>query len=202
MTLIEPYAPVLITLLKGIIYSDENREIWKSLKQYEIPIRAYFAKMGLQLYVSDEGFAYLSQPSDDEQDGDDIYKLPRLTTRRALTYTVTLLCVLLRERLRLFEADEPDSDQYILTQEQLYDLMERLWPERGDEKARIKKMNEDIQKVVALGFLRESEVLGEKRYELRRILKHLINADKLSEIRDKLAKYRSTGADEGETETS
>lgn len=201
MSVIEPYAPVLITLLKGILYS-ENQDAWKLLKQHESLIRAYFAKMGLKLHVSDEGFAYLTQPSDDDQDSDGVEKLPRLTTRRRLSYPVTLLCVLLRERLREFEADEPDSDQFILTRDDLYELMKPYGKNGTDDKALFKKMDADIQKLIDYGFLRAMTILDRDSYEVRRILKHLINADQLAEIRDKLAKYRPTGADEGETEAS
>ena len=53
------YAPVIIKLLQGVIYSDDPH--WDRLQSYLTPIKEYFSKIGLQVQNYDtEGFAHLS----------------------------------------------------------------------------------------------------------------------------------------------
>src|SRR4051812_21432727 len=98
-----PYAPALIRLLQGVVYSDD-RTAWDLVLRYKSLIEAYFLRMGVQLYLAEEdGYAYLSQPDIEDETGAAI-ELPRLTQRRELTYSTTLVLVLLREALNQFDS--------------------------------------------------------------------------------------------------
>src|SRR5215208_2511849 len=98
---IVPYAPAVIKLLQGVIYHDDTAA-WNLLLAHQTPIQEYFARIGLVVYVDEaDGFAFLRQPELESEEGSRI-ALPRLIRRDRLSYHVTLLCVLLRERLDQF----------------------------------------------------------------------------------------------------
>ena len=82
-------------------------------------VRDHFATIGVDVVVDDaEGYAYLrSRPSEDCDEA-----LPRLVRRRALTYNVSLLLVLLRKRLVEFETTGGDG-RLVLTTNQIVELV-------------------------------------------------------------------------------
>lgn len=186
---IAPYAAAVIRLLQGSLSSDDGGP-WNVLLIHETPVREYLAKIGLELVLNEnDGYAYLRQP---EWEGDDgqRFALPRLTRRDRLSYHVTLMCALLRERLDQFEASTPDTDRLIVTGDDLRDMLRSFLRERGDERALLKKIDETANRVVELGFLRR---LGnDNRYEVRPILKARISSDVLAEILTTLEHHAST----------
>lgn len=86
-----PYAPVLLKLLQGVIYSDDPH--WDRLQSYLTPIKEYFGKIGLAVHNYEaDGFAYLEQPDPDPEDKSE--PLPRLTARhRVELQSNCLVCV-------------------------------------------------------------------------------------------------------------
>src|SRR6202165_2562405 len=86
----------IIRLMQGVVYRETDEDTWLTLERLGAGVRDHFAAIGVDVVVDDaEGYAYLrSRP---EEDGDEA--LPRLVRRRALTYNVSLLLVLLRKRL-------------------------------------------------------------------------------------------------------
>ncbi|MBK8192968.1 MAG: DUF4194 domain-containing protein [Lewinellaceae bacterium] len=96
------FAPLAIKLLQGVVYEEDVR-LWQDLtKVHELPLRRYFAQIGLQLIVDkQEGFAFLRQPKGGPEE---TAHLPRLMRKRTLNFDQSILCVLLRERL-----EEPDA---------------------------------------------------------------------------------------------
>lgn len=191
-----PYAPVVLKLLQHELYVDEKGQ-WDLLLTYQTPIAEYFARIGLELYLNEvEGFAFLRQPELEDDEGQRM-PLPRLTRRDKLSYHVTLLCVLLRERLDAYDASTPESDRLILTQDQLYDLLRPFYQERSDERTLLRRLDTTIERTLDLGFLRRltggSGSIGD-RFEVRRILKARIDADKLAEIKRKLESHVPTDA--------
>jgi Domain of unknown function (DUF4194) len=186
---IAPYAPVVIKLLQGVVYHDDTTS-WDLLLTHQTAIQDYFARIGVEVFVHEaDGFAFLRQPELEDEEGERV-SLPRLTRRDKLSYSVTLLCVLLRERLDQFDASASESDRLILTLEQLRDLARAFFPERNDERALFRKIDAAIERVVDLGFLRRLGASGDdERFEVRRILKARIDADKLAEIKRRLESY-------------
>jgi hypothetical protein len=149
-----------------------------------------------------EGFAFLHQPEPEDEDGQRI-ALPRLTRRDKLSYPVTLLCILLREQLDLFDASMSGSDRLILTKDQMADLLRPFLRDYADERALMQRITTLLGRVVDLGFLRPISSTNEDRYEVRRILKAKIDSEKLAEIRGKVGLYaasveiRANGVDPG-----
>jgi hypothetical protein len=183
-----PYAPVVIKLLQGLVYHDDTAQ-WNLLLAHQSAIEEYLARIGLELLVHEtDGFAYVRQPDLEDEEGQRI-PLPRLTRRDKLSYHVTLLCVLLRERLDQFDASAPESDRLILSQEELRDLLRLFYQERSDERTLLRKMDASIERVVELGFLRRLSGGDGERYELRRAIRARVDAEQLAAIKGRLESY-------------
>ena len=121
MSSIQPYAPAILRLLREIIYAGDKE--WELLLSYQPAVLRHFAEIGLQLQVDEaEGYAYLTQPDADPENKDSL-TLPRLVTRRPLTYDATLLVVLLREALQQFDANRPDESRLVLSAPQIRDML-------------------------------------------------------------------------------
>ncbi len=182
-----PYAPALIRLLQGVVFTDD-REIWDLVLRYEHPINAYFAQMGVALYCDEaSGYAYLRQPA--TEDGDPASLLPRLTRRRELTYSTTLLLVLLREEMNQFDSTLSENTQLLLPHERLLELMGPFYSAGDDERAVIRKMEQDIGTVVDLGLLKKQDAGGQSSYLVRPVIKAFFNAETLEEVKARLLQH-------------
>jgi hypothetical protein len=192
---ISPYAPVVLKLLQNPLFSDESAA-WNLLLTYLTPVQEHFARIGLEVRVHEEdGFAYLHQPAIEDEEGQAI-ALPRLTRRDRLTYHTTLLCVILREWLDQFESTHLDAGKCIITDEQLREQLTPFLPPRTDERALLRRMESAIERLIELGFLKRMPNTEKPAYyEVRRILKAKIDAEKLAEIKEKLASYGTTGSE-------
>lgn len=188
-----PYAPVLIRLLQGVVYADDG-PTWDALLRFQTPIAEHMGKMGLTLIIDEvEGYAYLTQPEPADED-DPAHGLPRLTRRDRLGYNATLLLVLLRERLQQFDVNEPGGTRLVLSVEQMGEMMALFLPDRTDETRLRNTVRAAINRVEELGFLRRLPGIQDERYEVRRILKARLPADKLAEIQQKLKAYAGSTA--------
>ncbi len=184
-----PHASAMIRLLQGAIFSDDANA-WNLLLAHQRAVQNDFARIGLELYLNEpDGFAFVRQPEPEDAES----TLPRLTRRDRLSYHVTLLCVLLRERLEQFEASTPESDRLLVSQDELRDLLRSFLPERNDERALNKKLDETVNRVLELGFLKRSSG-SSGLLEVRRIIKARIDSERLAEIKGKLESVRE---DEG-----
>ena len=184
-----PYAPVVLKLLQNPVFSDETTS-WNLLLAYLTPVQEYFARIGLEVRVQEEdGYAYLHQPSLEDDEGQSI-ALPRLSRRDRLTYSTTLLCVLLREWLDQFESTHLDAGNCTITGDQMRELLIPFLPARTDERALQRRIDATIERLIDLGFLKRMPNTEKPAYfEVRRILKAKIDAEKLAEIKEKLAYY-------------
>lgn len=189
-----PYAAAILKLLRGVIYYDDKE--WNMLLAYQPAVCQHFASIGLLTHVDEaDGYAYLSQPdaADDECDIEVGTDLPRLVRRVSLGYEATLLCVLLREELLKFEACKPDLERLVLSKLQLQEAMQIFYPEQADMTRLVGRIDRVIGNVVRAGLLRRfaGEDDGEL-YEVKRIIKAKLSADRLVEIRDKLRRHAET----------
>ena len=191
---IHPYAAVVLRLLREIIYTDDKE--WELLLSYQTAVQHHFAELGLQLHLNEaEGYAYLSQPSPDPDDPEAV-KLPRLVTRRPLTYDATLLATLLREALQQFDANRPDESRLILSRQEIQEMLTLFFGEQNDMTRLVRRSDQAINRVAEVGFLKRIGKQEENLYEVKRIIKAKISADKLVEIRALLR----TALNENETE--
>jgi len=182
-----PYASAIIRLLQGVVCNDD-RALWDNLIDYQSKIKEYFMMIGIEVYISEsEGFAFLRQKqfAEETDDGNKIIP-PELIRKQPLSYSVSLLCVLLLERLIEFDVKGGDSTRLILNKDEIRDMMRIFLAEKTNEAKVIDKLDADINKLVDYGFLKK---LNDAEYEVRRILKAKVPIDKLFEIKQKLESY-------------
>lgn len=183
-------APVVLRLLQGTLYAEENR-IWSILMENLNAVREYFNRIGLELHIHrDDGMAYLTQLTEDE----DPLGLPRLIRRQPLSFEATLLAVLLREALDEFDLSNPDSRDLVLTVKEIRTRLVPFLGERYDETRLIRQLDRYLSSLERLGILKEIPRQGNqdpdgRLYQVMRILKAKINNEKLEEIRQKIEDY-------------
>lgn len=99
---------LVIPLLKGVIYQENDAGLWHALLQLQTRVRDYVAVLGLDLTLDEaEGYAFLRARL--ESDDEAAPKLPRLIARRPLSFSVSLLLALLRKKLMEFDASGSDT---------------------------------------------------------------------------------------------
>jgi hypothetical protein len=184
-TTLAPYSPAVIRLLQGVVY-EEDKKTWDLIVAYQADIGQYLQVMGLllELYESD-GYAFVRQRT---AEADDEEALPVLVRRMPLSYPVTLLCVLLRERLLEFDAQGGDSSRLIVSREQIVEMIRAFLPEKSNEARVVDSIDATINKLVDYNFLRKL-VNRSGEYEVMRILKARITVTELQEIKQKLYDY-------------
>lgn len=189
------YSSALIALLKGIVYSHQE-EIWNTLMQpeNERDVRNYFADIHLDVIIDKaEGYAYLKQQqtAEGEEEGggeaNNQESVSKLIRRRPLTFPVSLLCLLLRKHL--IENDQTgESTKAILSREEIESQMKLYMKESSNEANTRRQMDIAINKVIDEGFLRKMKT-DQEQYEVNRIIKAFVNADRVSEWLERYKEY-------------
>ena len=177
---------VLIPLLRGVIYREQHPKLWQGLQNHQAALIDYLRVMNLELMIDEaEGYAYLHQGAG-EENGE---SLPRLIQRRPLSYPVSLLCVLLRKKL--VEADSGvDDARSVITKAQIVETLRTFLPVQSNETRVVDQIDTHINKVIELGFLRRLSS-EQDTFEIRRIIKALVDADWLADLDGKLEHYRA-----------
>lgn len=184
-----------ITLLKGVVYREEDERLWGALLDLQARLRDYMAVLGLDLVLDEaEGYAFLKsrpEPADDE----DAPRLRRLVARRPLSFPVSLMLALLRKKLVEFDAGGGDT-RLVLTRDEIVELVRVFLPDSSNEARLIDQIDAQINKIVDLGFLRRLKpgsgmVVGPAGFEVRRILKAFVDAQWLSGFDARLADYQA-----------
>ncbi len=176
---------VSISLLKGIVYRENEPEIWQALIDLQIRVREYLAVIGLELMLDEaEGYAWLrhSEPVEGEK------TLPRLAARRQLSYPVSLLIALLRRRLAEHDAAGGET-RLILSVEEIVDMCRTFFPAGANEARFFDQINTHLNKVVELGFIRKMKG-AEQQIEVCRIIRAFVDAQWLSELDQRLKEYQ------------
>lgn len=186
----QSYAPALIKLLQGVVYHDDA-STWSLLRDHEAGVRAYFETIGLELHMSEaDGYAFLRQRR--QEDGEE--PLPRLVRRIPLNYTTTLLCVLLRERLLQHDTGDIDSPRLVVHLSDLVDAMLPYFRNRSDETRTMRSIESAINRALDMGFLAAMKT-EDDAYEVRRVLKAHLTAEKLAEIKQTMDAHAEVEGD-------
>lgn len=190
---------VVVPLLKGVVYREEQQGLWTSLLQLQGSVQDYVAVIGLELIVDEaEGYAFLrSRPETDEEG---TASVPRLIARRQLSYPVSLLLALLRKKLAEFDAQAGET-RLILSREEVVELIRIFLPEGSNEVKLMDQVDATLNKVAELGFVRRLRGQGQM-IEVRRIIKAYVDAQWLADFDQRLAEYQQqlSGAAEGTDE--
>ena len=180
-----PYSAAVIRLLQGIVY-EEDKLLWEAIIAYQTDIKQYLQVLGLEIFIDEyEGYAFVKQKALETEEAE---SLPVLVRKIQLTYPVTLLCVLLREKLLEFDAQGGDSSRLIVSKEQIKEMIIAFLPEKSNEARIVDNIDAYINKLIEFHFLRKlSNQTAE--YEVKRILKARITVDTLQEIKNKLYEH-------------
>jgi len=179
-------APVLISLYKGVLYQDQQPELWQSLLRLTAQVRDHVGLLGLELMIdTPEGYAYLRQQ--EPEAGEE--ELPRLVQRRQLSYRASLMLALLRKRLAEQDAGSGET-RLILSRAQIVDLIQVFLPDSTNEARLVDRVDADLNRIVELGFLRRLRG-QEDQFEVRRILKAFVDTQWLANLEQHLAEYRA-----------
>ncbi len=187
---------VLVHLMRGIVERDSTPQVWQTLIERQSRVRDYVSVIGLELEVDEaEGYAFLRQKPSREGEPE----LPRLVSRRQLSYPVSLLLALLRKRLAEHDAASSEP-RLILTTPEIVDLVRLFQPDTADEARLEDRVGRDIAKVVELGFLKTLKG-REGTYEVRRILRSFVDAQWLGALNERLAEYAAYGRHKDDRDT-
>jgi hypothetical protein len=176
---------VVVPLLKGVLYQEDNPGLWGSLLNLQASVRDYVAVLGLDLMLDEaEGYAFLRS----RQDEDSQAVMPRLVARRQLSYQVSLLLALLRKKLAEFDAGGGDT-RLILSRDEVVELIRIFLPAGSNEVKLIDQVDATLNRIAELGFIRRLRGQGQM-IEVRRIIKAFVDAQWLADFDQRLAEYR------------
>ncbi len=205
----EPQADLsrlLVVLLKGVLYKEDNNKRWSHLLELQNRVRDYVSILGLELNLDEaEGYAFLRNRQEDSDDtltsdtresdtqaSNKNETIPRLIARRQLSFPVSLLLALLRKKLAEFDATGGDT-RLVLTRDDMVELIRLFLPESSNEAKLVDQIERHINKIVELGFLRRlksSQSGSQPSFEIRRIIKAFVDAQWLAELDSKLESYQ------------
>ncbi len=198
---------LVIPLLKGVLYREDDAALWVALLQLQARVRDYVAVLALDLVVDEaEGYAFVRAQ---QQDAQGALKLPRLVRRQPLSFQVSLLLALLRKKLAEFDASGGDT-RLILTRSAVVELVHVFLPAGTNESRLIDQIDTQLNKMIDLGFVRrlKSQAGGpaarathEPVFEVRRILKAFVDAQWLADFDARLAAYQLQLAAPGDMES-
>lgn len=166
------------SLLRGVVYGEENPRAWQALTSAKIRIWLgdYFRMLGLTVVLDEaEQFAFLRTVPELPEG------MPRLVRRHQLTFRMSVLLAQLRERLDE-TARDGQSDRTIVTLEQ---LVEDLRP-YFDKGAPDDKITPLVTDAVNADFLKKLTGAEPVSFEVRRHVRALVSADWLDQFRDRV----------------
>ncbi|HEU0198722.1 MAG TPA: DUF4194 domain-containing protein [Nevskiaceae bacterium] len=190
---------LLINLLKGVQYREQDEPRWAALLNLQTRVRDYVAVLNLELVLDEaEGYAFLKGAAVAVEKSSGA-PLPRLVARRPLSYPVSLMLALLRKRLAEFDAGGGDT-RLIMPRDEIVDSLRIFLRDASNEARLVDQTDATINKVVELGFLRKlktagGNTAGPAHYEVRRILKAFVDAQWLADFDARLAQYQSLQTD-------
>lgn len=179
------WSAAAVRLLQGVVYHDDNAQIWDTLLRSVSPLSDYFAKLGLLVIVDEpDGMAYLRQLEEDDLPPD-YATVPRLFRRTPLGYDTTLLCVLLRDALRVFEEEDVQNERCVIAQHDLLSMWKAFFPQQPDEVRLNRTLVAALRKLEDLKIVRQFEQ-EPPSWEVRRIIKARLPLADLERLRQSL----------------
>ena len=187
---------VLIPLLKGVLYREDDLPRWSALLDLQAQVRDYVAVLGLELTLDEaEGYAFLRSRNPAPED-EPAAKSPRLIARRPLSFPVSLLLALLRKKLAEFDASGSGT-RLILSRDEIVEMIRVFIPQGSNEARLIDQVETHLNRIADLGFVRRLRGQAQT-IEVQRILKAFVDAQWLAEFDRRLAEYRAQLAGDGD----
>ena len=188
---------VVIPLLKGIIYQENDPPLWGRLVALEARVRDYVRVLDLELVLDEgEGYAFLRsrETTADAQPGAGAEaRVPRLYPRRPLSFQLSLMLALLRKKLAEFDASGGDA-RLVLTRDEFTEMLRVFLPPKANDARLTDQIETQLNKIAELGFIHKLKsgagASQPAAYEVRRILKAFVDAQWLADFDARLAAYR------------
>lgn len=175
---------LVVPLLKGVLYRDHSETGWQALLGLQSQVRDYLSVLGLELIIDEaEGYAFLRSC-----DRDDENEIPRLVSRRPLSYGVSLMLALLRRKLVEFDASGGGT-RLILHRDEILEMMSVFTAGSTNEVRARDKIIQDLERVVKLGFCRRLRGQDDQ-FEVSRVIKAFVDAQWLSGMQQQMADLR------------
>jgi len=176
-------------LFRDPMYRADDAELWAVLRSHLEEVRGFFRQVGQEVVFDEgEGYAFIRQI---EPQGEE--RVPRLVQKRPLNYETTLLLVFLREELDRFESSGTDSTRLVRSREQLRSLVAPYLRETTDRARDRDKLDEAINRLVNLGFLRRQGSVEVEEFQVMRIVKARFGPGELESVKERLIRYAQSG---------
>lgn len=176
-------------LFRDPMYRADDVDLWAVLRSNLEEVRGFFRQVGQEVVFDEgEGYAFIRQiePQEDE-------RVPRLVQKRPLNYETTLLLVFLREELDRFESSGTDSTRLVRSRDQLRSLVAPYLRETSDRARDRDKLDEAINRLVGLGFLRRQGTGEIDEFQVMRIVKARFGPGELESVKERLIRYAQSG---------
>ncbi|MFZ9937335.1 MAG: DUF4194 domain-containing protein [Luteolibacter sp.] len=184
---------VVIPLLKGVIYQENDPPLWSRLIALDAIVRDYLRVLDLELVLDEaEGYAFLRSREMDEGASVKPAATPRLFPRRQLSFPVSLLLALLRKKLAESDASGGEA-RLVLSRDEITEMIRVFLPTHSNEARLTDQIETHLNKIAELGFIRKlkaSSAAAPASYEVRRILKAFVDAQWLADFDARLDAYR------------
>lgn len=176
------FSKILINLMKGIVYREDDVNIWNFLEDNESQVSEHFKIIGLRLIVDkSRGYAYLKQIIFNQEEE----QLPRLIRKQPLSRQVSILIVVLRQ-IVIEKENSGSDDRIIVSFDDIADKYRAFYPNSNDdEKKFYKDLKSYLKKVIDLDFIRELKS-EEDNYEIKPIIVSFVDMDWLNNFKDRL----------------
>lgn len=176
------FAKILINLIKGIFYRDNDINLWNYLEDNQSKVYDYFKIIGLRLIIDEaRGYAYLKQAIYNQEDE----QLPKLIRKQPLSRQVSMLIVVLRE-IVVEKENSGSDDRIIISFEDIADKYRAFYlNSNDDEKKFYTNLKSYLKKIIDLGFIRELKS-NDDSYEISPIIVAFVDMDWLNSFKDKL----------------
>ena len=178
------FSKILINLIKGIVYREDDVNIWNYLEDNESRVSEHFKIIGLRLIIDkSRGYAYLKQiifNPEEEQ-------LPRLIRKQPLSRQVSILIVVLRQ-IVIEKENSGSDDRIIVSFDDIADKYRAFYPNSNDDEKRFyTNLKSYLKKVVELDFIRELKS-EEDNYEIKPIIVSFVDMEWLNNLKNRLEK--------------
>jgi hypothetical protein len=184
---------VVIPLLKGVIYQENDPPLWSRLIALDAKVRDHVRVLDLELVLDEaEGYAFLRSRETDESEPGKPTATPRLVPRRQLSFPVSLLLALLRKKLAEFDASGCET-RLVLSRDEITEMIRVFLPANSNEARLTDQIETHLNKIAELGFIRKlkaGSASAPASYEVRRILKAFVDAQWLADFDARLDAYR------------
>lgn len=151
-----------VKLLQGPVYSDGDRKTWNLILRFKNDLDKYFAVIGLHVVLEeDDGYAFLQQIKDAiekgmEYEDDDLDTIPRLIRKAPLSYSISMLLVLLRQEILRFSESFDESDYPIIRKSDIIGFVQSYTKEYSDQTKFLDDIDKMIRQLIS-PYLHEAE---------------------------------------------